>query len=90
MEVAILPTSSKTTWCEAANAITQSKSTAAFIISFYETEGTYARYYHQDYDLWIGCVAPLLSVETPSAVVQLPVLSIEVAKVEPAKRTRMD
>ena len=88
MEVAISPTSSKTTWCEAANAITQSKSTA-FIISFYETEGTYARYYRQDYDLWIGCVAPLLSVETPLAVGQLPVLSIEVANVEPVKRLQM-
>ena len=76
-------------WCEAANAITQRKSTTAFIISFYETEGTYARYYRQDYDLWIGCVAPLLSVETPLAVVPLPVLSTVVANVEPAKRTQM-
>ena len=75
-------------WCEAANAITQRKSTTAFIISFYGTEGIYVKYYRQDYNLWIGCVAPLQSVETPSAVLQLPALSTVVANVEPVKRTQ--
>ena len=41
-------------WCEAANAITQSKSTAFIISLLCETEDICAKYFGQDYDLRIG------------------------------------
>ena len=41
-------------WCEAANAITQSKSTAFIISLLYEMEDIYVKYFRQDYDLRIG------------------------------------
>ena len=52
-------------------------------------ECIYAKYYRQEYDLWIGSVAPLVSVETPLAVGQLLLLSTGVVNVEPVKRTQM-
>ena len=54
MEVAISPMSSKTTWCEAANAITQSRNTAFIISLLCEREDICAKYFCQDYDLRIG------------------------------------
>ena len=60
----------------------------AFIISFYVTECTCAKYYCQEYDLWIGCVAPLVSVETLLAAGQLLLVSTGVVNVEPVKRTQ--
>ena len=58
----------------------------AFIVSFYVTERTYVKYYRQEYDLWIGCVAPSVSVETLLAAGQLLLRSTGVATVEPVRK----
>ena len=60
----------------------------AFIISFYVTECIYAQYYRQEYDLWIECVALLVSVETLLAAGQLLLVSTGAVNVEPVKRTQ--